>query len=67
MLPVMADDNVPSRLHELTVRLDALVAEHRELRERVVSAAKRARTWPDMRRATRLLVDAVNRRRVGQD
>ena len=63
MLPVMAQDNAPNRLHELTDRLNDLVAENRALRERVVNAAERARTWPDIKRATRLLVEAVNRPR----
>jgi hypothetical protein len=65
----MAEDTSRSvPLHELTARLDALVAENRELRERVVSAAARARTWPDIKRATRLLVETINRRGpVGQD
>jgi hypothetical protein len=63
MLPVMAEDKTPSRLRELTDRLDALVAENRELRERVVNAAQRARTWPDMERATRLFVETLNRPR----
>jgi hypothetical protein len=39
MLPVMAEDNAPDRLHELTDRLNDLVAENRALRERVVNAA----------------------------
>ena len=63
MLPGMAEDNAPDRLHELTDRLNDLVAENRALRERVVNAAQQARTWPDIKRATRLLVEAVNRPR----
>lgn len=58
MLPRMADDNTLGRLHELTARLDALVAENHALGERVVVATERARTWPDVTRATQLLADA---------
>jgi 16S rRNA C967 or C1407 C5-methylase (RsmB/RsmF family) len=56
----MADDGVPLRLHltELKARLDELMAENNLMRERAMNAAAEARTWPDMKRATQLFVDA---------
>jgi hypothetical protein len=44
------------RLNNLNLRLQALVAENRALRERWAAAATDAQRWPDMNLATQLFI-----------
>ena len=53
----VAEEDTMQRIGILASRLEETMREARELRARVTKAARQARSWPDMSRATQLFVD----------